>query len=167
MNIQDRCLKYDLPTPLAPLQSLPPKYSLKAFVKAHVVDFWEHRLRSEAATHHSLVYFKPNFMSLLHPHPIWTTCGSNSFEVNKAITQARMLSGRYLTDQLAHHWTNNRAGICLLKACSNQALGSLEHIILHCPALHATRQKLIDLCLEVASKYPPVKAVIELILNRQ
>ena len=165
MNIRDLCLKYDLPTPLALLQSPPPKCSFKALVKAHVLDFWEQKLRSEAAKLDSLVYFKPNFMSLVHPHPIWTTCGSNSFEVNKAITQARMLSGRYLTDQLARHWTNNRAGICLLKGCTNQALGSLEHILLHCPALHATRQKMMNLCMEVASKYPPVKPVIELVLS--
>ena len=41
------------------------------------------------------------FQSLLKPQQVWTTSSSNSLEVNKAIIQARMVSGHYLTDQHA------------------------------------------------------------------
>ena len=37
--------------------------------------------------------FRAEFMSLSHPHPIWTSAGSSPFEVKKANVQARMLSG--------------------------------------------------------------------------
>ena len=57
-------------------------------------------------------------MSLTKPHPIWTSCGQNTFEVQKAVTASRMLSGRYLTDLLQSHWTQNKAGTCLLPTCS-------------------------------------------------
>ena len=57
-------------------------------------------LRVKAATLTSAPYFKPLFMSLRQPHSLWSSCGSNPFECHKAVTAARMLSGRYLTDKL-------------------------------------------------------------------
>ena len=94
MQIRELCLQYSLPSPLSLLQLPPPKTKYKRLVKSHIIDFWELKFRADAAPLDSLLYFNPNFMSLLRPHPIWTTCGSNPFEVNKAITQARMLLGR-------------------------------------------------------------------------
>ena len=85
-------------------------------------------------------------MSLTRPHPIWTTCGSNPFESHKASIASRMLSGRYLTDKLQRHWTMNKTGVCLLPTCSPPAEGSLEHILLHCPAVSETCAKILKLC---------------------
>ena len=99
-------------------------------------------------------------MSLVKPHPIWTTCGSNPFEVNKAMIQARMLSGRYITDQLARHWTQNAAGVCLLPGCPNNVSGTIEDLLLHCPALQPTRQKMVNLCHDIARKYTHVQNLI-------
>ena len=75
-----------------------------------------------------------------------------------------MLSGRYITDQLSRHWTTNKSGTCLLQGCI-EAVGSLEHILLHCPALDSARQKMFNLCLDVAKIYPPVSELITLVLN--
>ena len=91
-------------------------------------------------------------MSLVKPNPIWTF-GSNPFVVNKAVIQARMLSGRYYTDQLSRHWSRNREGIFLLAGCSGLAMGYLEHILLYCPALHSTWVKMVRLCQDVAENY--------------
>ena len=75
--------------------------------------------------------------------PIWTTAGS-PFEVSKAVVSARMLSGRYRTDRLARHWSNsNPKGFCRLPGCIG-CEGSLQHILLHCPALAETRKKIIS-----------------------
>ena len=52
--------------------------------------------------------FKPQFMSLTHPHPIWTSCDANPCEIHKAVTTCNMLSGRYLTDKLQRHWIWNK-----------------------------------------------------------
>ena len=74
-------------------------------VKSKVINYWEAYLRSKALSmrESSLKYFRAEYMSLTRPHPIWSTCGSNPYEINKAVVQARMLSGRYVTDQLARH----------------------------------------------------------------
>ena len=83
-------------------------------------------------------------MSLSFPHPIWTSAGS-PYEVGKAVIAARMLSGRYRTDTLSKHWTrDNPEGYCRLPGCSNQE-GNLVHILLHCPALAASRARMISL----------------------
>ena len=37
-------------------------------VKSKILDFWETKLHTEAATKSSLIYFKPEFMLLSHPH---------------------------------------------------------------------------------------------------
>ena len=135
MRVRDLCILYGLPSPLAMLQDPIPKPKFKALVKSRVVDYWEVKLRSDALSLSSLKFFHPHYMSLLKPHPLWTTCGANPFEVNKAIVQARMLSGRYPTDKLVRHWSRNKSGVCLLPGCSGSALGSLEHILLQCPTL--------------------------------
>ena len=103
----------------------------KRLCKSKVIDFWEKKLRAEADLLPSLFYFKPNFMSLSNPHPIWLHAGS-PFEVGKAVVVARMLSGCYMTDRLARHWSHdNPDGLCCLPSCFNQE-GCLKHILLEC-----------------------------------
>ena len=92
-------------------------------------------------------------MSLTTSHPIWSSCGTNAFECQKAIITSRMLSGRYLTDKHQRHWTENKEGFCLLPACSYlKAEGDLEHLLLFCPSMESTRDSLLKMinrvCLE-------------------
>ena len=83
-------------------------------------------------------------MSLRNPHPLWLNAGS-PFEVSKAVVVGRMLSGRYRTDRLARHWTrDNPNGYCRLPGCHYEE-GSLDHILLHCPALSPARQNVIKM----------------------
>ena len=162
IQIRDLCLKYCLPSPLSLLQYPPTKTRFKSLVRSKITNFWEIKLRAEAASMpSSLLYFKPEFMSLSKPHPLWTTCGSNPFEVHKAIIQARMLSGRYITDKLARHWTENRSGTCKLSTCRNgQVVGSLEHILLFCPALSPVRTRMQKLSLKKASESEHIFRVV-------
>ena len=111
--------------------------------------------------------FKPQFMSLTAPHPLWTTCGSNSIEINKAVVQARMLSGRYQTHNLAGHWTNNPDGLCLTPGCSPQEKGTLEHFLLLCSPLEHPRLNVIDLASKVAGQNPIVNGLLLDIINNQ
>ena len=76
-----------------------------------------------------------------------------------------MLSGRYITDQLSRHWTNNRSGYCLIPGCSNQDVGSIEHLLLHCTALQDPRRKMIDLCLNVSKETPVLRSLIQDLLH--
>ena len=142
-SIRSLCQQYSLPDPLLVLQSPPTHYYWKSKTKLKVLDNWQVKLRGEAESLLSLEYFKPSFMSLSRPHPIWTSAGS-PFEVSKAVVSARMLSGRYRTDLLAKHWSkSNPEGWCRLPGCDGEE-GSLQHILLHCPALAETRAKLIS-----------------------
>ena len=158
--IRDLCILYGLPSPLAMLQDPIPKPKFKALVKSRVVDYWEVKLRSDALSLSSLKFFHPHYMSLLKPHPLWTTCGANPFEVNKAIVQARMLSGRYPTDKLVRHWSRNKSSVCLLPGCSGSALGSLEHLLLHCPSLAPTRLSLVQLSISTTNMCPLIADIM-------
>ena len=81
----------------------------------------------------SLKFFKPEFMNLTKPHPIWRSIGSNPYEVAKAIQQARFLSGRYRTERLASHWSKNKEGYCLAPSCKNK-IETTKHILIECDA---------------------------------
>ena len=112
---------YGLPHPLDILQSPPNKYSFKTYVKKRVIDYWESVLRAEATLMPSLSFFRPAFMSLTIPHPIWSTAGSSP--ANVATVQAVMLSGRYYTEALCSHW-------------SIDTLEDIQHILQFCPSRH-------------------------------
>ena len=143
LQIQDLCLMYHLPHPLIILDSPPKKFAFKRLVKSHVIDYWERKLREEANPKTSLAFFKPQFMSLSSPHPLWLTAGSNPYEVNKATVQARMLSGRYRTEALCSHWTSNTEGGCLLPSCTRTiTLEDVGHILLECESLRGIRTKM-------------------------
>ena len=160
-HLRDICLLYELPHPQYILQHPPTKGIFERLVKSHVIRYWETKLRQEAKNLTSAPYFVPEFMSLTKPHPIWSSCGSNPFEVHKAVITARMLSGRYPTDQLQRHWTQNKAGICLLPTCaSSKSLGSLEHLLLMCPALAPTRLKLLELAEKVSTNDSAVSSLL-------
>ena len=166
-QIRNLCLQYKLPHPFAILQGNYSKKELCKLVKSRVVDFWECKLRQEASKLTSIPYFKPQFMSLTKPHPIWTSCGQNNFEVQKAVTTSRMLSGRYLTDLLQSHWSQNKSGTCLLPTCSPVSQGSLEHLLLDCSALACTRAKLYKLSYKVSLESDHLNNVITFILQSE
>ena len=167
LQIRNLCLKYSLPSALTLLQYPPTKQKYRTLVKAKIVDFWETSLRAQALSMQSksLRFFKAEYMSLTRPHPIWSSCGSNPYEINKAIVQARMLSGRYVTDQLARHWRGNTNGMCTIPSCPGTEAGSLEHLLLFCPALDPERAQIRNLCLSVALESSDLHAVIHSVLG--
>ena len=137
---------YSLPTALSLLSTPQPKALFKKHVKSAVTNFWEMKLRGETSKLSSLKYFKPEFYSLTTPHPIWTTAGTNPYEVEKAVVQARLLSGRYRCEKLRRHWSENKSGYCELEPCySNCKVGSIEHMLLECCALSPSRVGVLDM----------------------
>ena len=161
-QVREICIRYQLPHPISLLQHPPTTSSYKRLVRSRIIDHWEVKLRSDALRLSSTPYFKPNFMSLMKPHPMWSACGSNPFQCHKAVIAARMLSGRYLTDQLQRHWTSNKEGYCLLPSCTpSQSIGSLEHLLLYCTSLHDTRVKLVDLCNRLSEEDETLANIIQ------
>ena len=135
----------------------PSKDDYKKIVKSHVLSYWENQLRGEASVLSSLAFFKPNFMSLTKPHPLWTTTNGNPHEVSKAVQQARFLSGRYRTNSLIKHWNPGCKGLCSAPDCENVS-ETIGHILLECQAYTKQRQQLIALWL--ATKIPEVYPLI-------
>ena len=159
LALRQLCHQYSLPDPLLVLQSPLSKYQWKNLCKSKVIDWWEQKLRAEADLLPSLQHFKPSFMSLSTPHPIWTSAGS-PYEVGKAVVAARMLSGRYRTDYLARHWNKtNPDGLCRLPGCSNE-VGNMEHILLHCQALQESRSRIVSLISSFLVSRPELFPVI-------
>ena len=146
-QIRDLSNQYSLPDPISVLANPPLKATHKRSVKLKVIDWWQTKLRGEAATlsDSSLSLFHSEFMSLSTPHPIWTSAGSSTYEVKKATVQARMLGGRYRTCWLRRHWSGDSSGFCQVPGCSDEP-GTLLHIATgQCPGLSAARIRAVAL----------------------
>ena len=106
-----------------------------------VVGYWEAKFLLEASSLPSLKYFQPSQMSLSSPHPLWLSARSSPYEVSKAKVQAQMLSGRYRTELLCSHWSDNVNGWCLAPACKGLMIREdIEHILVECRSLDVTRE---------------------------
>ena len=148
LEVQKICLQYLLPHPIAFLDNPPTKYSFKRQVKSAVIDYWEQTLRGQALflREGSLKYFNPCFMSLSNPHPIFTTCGSNPYEISRAVVQAQFLSGKARVESLTKYWDkSNNDGMCQLCKLDKPVPGTIEHILLAggCPALADARHAML------------------------
>ena len=133
---------YQLPHPLSLLASPIPKETAKQLFRNKVTDYWQTKLRNDAADLPSLENFKPQFMSLSRPHPLFTTCGSNSYEISKSIVAARMVSGRYKSDWLVRHFSPGSDGNCSL--CPENVPGDLDHILTQCVSLREVRKLMTE-----------------------
>jgi hypothetical protein len=156
-KIRDLCLQYALPHPSILLSTPPSKESYKNLVKKHVVDYWEQTLRAEAAPLSSLEFFRPEFMSLSSPHPLWTTTSSSPTKVAMATVQARLLSGRYRTEALCSNWSNTD-GFCKLSPSCNEE-ETVTHILQTCTALSKTRENLMTFTRSYCDGHPLVASL--------
>ena len=141
------CSQYSLPSPKEILDSQQSRSSFKSLIECKAHDFWEQKLREDASRLPSSKYFKPKYYSLARPHPIWRFAGNNPYEVEKAMVQARFLSGRYRTCWLSRHWSWDSSGFCRLPNChlDSPTHGTLEHLLIHCQDLQPARDRVLDL----------------------
>ena len=162
-QVRDLCTLYDLPQPLSLLDSPPMKAQFKARVKGNIAAYWHQVLAAEARKLKSLKYFKPELYSLVKPHYMWSSAASNVFECSKSTALARMASGRFRTDMLTRHWSQNKSGYCRFQTC-NQVQGTLEHMLVTCPALRNTRERMYQMWLERTVMFPALHATIRAVL---
>ena len=107
-------------------------------------------------------------MSLVNPHPLWTTASYNPYETSKAIVQARMLSGRYRTESLCRFWSSNPEGVCLLPLCRTScSTEDLTHILITCQSLSESRMKLYRMFADFACRNPPIFEIVNNFLTSQ
>ena len=153
LQIRDICILYSLPYPHELLKHPPSKNIYKKMVKSRVIDYWENQLRKEAAELKSLTMFKPQFMSLTHTHPMWTTAQHVPYKVSMANIQALMLSGRYPCGTLVKHWSRTD-GCCKLSSTCASIPEDIIHILQACPALTMVRERLLKFTLEKSRLLP-------------
>ena len=128
-DIRSYCFTYNLPHPLILLQNPRSKEEFKKLIRTKITDFWQTKLREHSATleNKSLKYFKPKYMSLSKPHPMYEHAVT-SYQVNKCVTVARLLSGRFRTRSLLRHFYPDKvSGLCEL--CFEE-YEDIPHIIL-------------------------------------
>ena len=87
-----------------------------------------------------------------------TSCASSPWEVEKATSQSRLISGRYRVESLTGHWNpGNREGLCTLPLClatSGSHKGTVESFLLSCPSLSSSRQALVEFSMNYLLSYP-------------
>ena len=143
VNIRKLCNQYNLETPLSILENPPEKSSFKSLITSKIVDYWNNMFRVEIKSLSLLQHFRIEFMSLVKPHPVWTTCENNPFEVNKAIIMATMMSGRYKTDYLSRHWNpENPLGLCMHCGNISRKTGTLFHYFVECEHFQEMRERI-------------------------
>ena len=162
LRIRDICIQYHLPHPLLLLDSPPPKPVFKKLCKLKVGEYWHAKLRCSSLELQSLKYFKPSFLSLSQPHPIWSSLNGNPYETVKARCQAVFLSGRYRSERLCRFWSNNKHGFCLLYPCiENNVYEDIEHIFISCSGLTETRRRLFRFSYEYAAANQVIQPIVE------
>ena len=95
---------------------------------------------------------------------MWSLAGSNPYETAKSSVLAKMASGRYRSDWLTRYWSKNRSGCCRAPTCQATP-GTLEHLLVGCPALNNTRERLYSMWLQRSVMFPSLHANIRTILN--
>ena len=162
-QIEKICTQYGLPSPLHLLSYPLAKGAFKSLVRRKIVEYWQTLLRAEAESMSSMKYFKSELYSLTRCHYIWSTAASNPYECSKSTVLARMISGRFRSEALCRHWSTNRSGNCRAPSCY-QIYGTLEHLLVSCPALDSVRERLNTMWLDKSVMFPSLHATIRDIL---
>ena len=160
IQIKKICLQYQLSHPLSLLEDPPSKESFKHLTKKKVLQFWEQKLANDVRNLSSLQFFKPDCMSLSTPHPLLTSCGSNSYEINKTIIQLKFLSGRYRCDKLLSYFKPSNLPTCQLNCDNPAAVGDIRHLLIDCSSLATRRNFLYHYWDSIASYNPVVSDLV-------
>ena len=129
-----------------------PAKRYKALCKSKIYEYWHSHLVIQCVNLPSLRYLQPCFLSLSRPHPILANLSGNPYESRSCHVQIMLLSGRYRTEKLRHHWSINKDGFCLLPGCKHlKLIETEEHLLLHCPALVSVRRQLFSRILEFSA----------------
>ena len=113
----------------------------KLFVKAKITDYWEFKLRSEAAPvlNKSLCYFHPEYFSLKTPHKLLVAAGNKPYKVAKSVIQLKFLWPTGLRKTQRGYVPS----LCATMAVPLNPQNTL------CPAYSSKRHALFESCLKV------------------
>ena len=133
---------YGLLHPLEYLQNCPPKLVLKRNINEAVKSYWHQKFKEESQNYKSLSFFQVDFLPFGKCHPIYRTCGSSPYEVNKACIQGKLISGRYRLEVLTKYFKPENTEFCILPSCSSpetKHVGDIEAFFISCASLAPAR----------------------------
>ena len=160
-NLRNLCVQYELPHPLQLLETPPPKKVFEKLCKEKVCEYWHQKFSQKANLLPSLQYLQPQYLSLSSPHPIWTSLDDNPYQAKAAHIQAIFLSGKYRSERLCRHWSQNKFGICLLQPCNSlNMFEDIEHILLHCSGLNNERRRLESFTKNFVADKPVLQPIV-------
>ena len=160
--LRNICVKYNLPHPLTLLNSPLPATKFKSMYKDRIKEYWRLYLSSKSNTFDSLKYLRGDYLSLSHPHPIFSNLQGNAYELRAASIQALILCGRYRTENLRRHWSQNKLGLCLFPECySLKQIENIEHFLLQCNGLIEVRRRLAAFTRNYSHDKPVLKLLLD------
>ena len=80
-------------------------------------------------------------LSVTKPAKLWSMAGLDATEVKKACIVNYMTLGVYRTRNVLHTMKKIKSNLCT--ACSQNAVGSLEHYLLYCPFTENIREQFV------------------------
>ena len=100
-------------------------------------------------------------------HIIFRSCASSPFETEKAVHQARMLSGQYRVESLTKHFEGESPDwLCkLCKGSENGHEGTLEAMLTFCPSLVTARQSFSQFRVNFTARHPEIENIVLLCLG--
>ena len=160
-KIRSYCIMYDLPHPLALLETPIPKLRFKSLCKQKVHIYWRKKLSNSLSELPSLAFIQPHYLSLQHAHPLWSSLDSNPYHAKAARTQSLFLTGRYKSERFTRFCSNNPQGYCLLNSCKDlKQFDDYLHILLRCPDMSAERRRLDIFISNFVAAKPVVKMIV-------
>ncbi len=134
--------KYDLPSAHDLLYDPPSKSEWKHKAKTAVHNFWNNKLRQDAASKSSLKYLNTNSCKIGSIHPIWDTVELNQRDVYRATIKVKLLTGTYnLQGNRARFNQFDIDPTCLLCSSEPETRG---HFLVSCHVLHQQRSVFIS-----------------------
>ena len=164
-HLQILCLKYDLPPPLALLQTQAwPKSQWDTLVKTKVTIWHERALRIQSTSNSKMKYLNVQLYGLTgRCHPallgIMTTRDAKKLRLH-----LKFLSGDFLTNErLAMDQPSLSAAcsLCLSKDPNNIIVESTEHVLVSCRATSEVRSRLFPELMNKVSQVQPMSKILD------
>ena len=141
VHIRHLCSQYGLEDPLQYLSRDPPsRESWKELIMTKIACYHENHLRSMARTNSLMTFFNVNLLSLRGKyHPALADLNT-SWDVAKARSHLKFISGNYLTYQIK---AEQSGGSPRCRICESGHPETIEHIIISCKTLDSYRKGIL------------------------
>ena len=158
-HVQQLCLKYGLPSPLALIQTPAwPKHSWSCLVKSRITNWYETHFRQQSLCNSKMKYLNVNLLGLSGaPHPAVRNICSNQ-DAKKLRVHLKFLTSDILTNERLSLNQPHHSAACTI--CLDP-VDSIEHIMATCRATNNVRSRLLPELLNVVAKVQPLCGILD------